>query len=222
MRGSLKKRYKGSWSIILDLGEVLDPATGRTKRRQKWHTFYGTKKQAEGKLTDLLGAVRNDAYVDPSKLTLGQWLTRWIELVKPTVRPATFVRYSGIVENHLLKAEIAGLALQKVRGSDLEAYYAGVPAGSGPVHHTVLRRALRKAVKDKLLTVNPAVDLDHAPRRPRSKAADDARINCWTADEARTFLATAKAAGPQTAALYAVALDAGARKNELCGLLWTT
>jgi hypothetical protein len=29
MRGSLKKRYKGSWSIILDLGYETDPATGR-------------------------------------------------------------------------------------------------------------------------------------------------------------------------------------------------
>jgi len=30
----------------------------------------------------------------------------------------------------------------------------------------------------------------------------------------------AKAAGPQAAALYAMALDSGARKGELCGLAW--
>jgi len=167
-----------------------------------------------------LNAVRTDQYVDPSKTTLGQWLTRWIDLVKPTVRPATFVRYNGVVQNHLLKASIAGIVLQKLRGSDLEAYYSSVPRGSGPVHHTVLRRALRKAVKDKLLTVNPAVDLDHAPRRSKSKASEDARMNWWTAHDARTFLAAAKAADAQSAALYAVALDAGPRKGEICGLLW--
>ena len=38
--------------------------------------------------------------------------------------------------------------------------------------------------------------------------------------EAKTFLAAAKADGPQTAALYTVAVDSGARKGELCGLDW--
>ena len=85
--------------------------------------------------------------------------------------------------------------MQKVRGSDIENYYAGVSAGSGSVHHTVLRRALRKAVKDKLLAVNPAGDLDHVPRRSKAKASEDARVNCWSAQEAKTFLVTAKAAG---------------------------
>ena len=44
--------------------------------------------------------------------------------------------------------------------------------------------------------------------------------NCWEAEEARAFLAAAKAAGPQPAALFAFAIDTGARKNELCGLQW--
>ena len=45
--------------------------------------------------------------------------------------------------------------------------------------------------------------------------------NCWEAQEARAFLLAAKKAGPQPAALYGLALDSGARKNELCGLQWT-
>ena len=28
MRGSIKRRYEGSWSLILDLGYVTDPQTG--------------------------------------------------------------------------------------------------------------------------------------------------------------------------------------------------
>ena len=57
MRGSLKQRYKGSWSIILDLGYQTDPETGKRKRRQKWITFVGPRKGpggAEAKLTELL------------------------------------------------------------------------------------------------------------------------------------------------------------------------
>src|SRR5258706_11677441 len=37
----------------------------------------------------------------------------------------------------------------------------------------------------------------------------------------RTFVAKAKAAGPQPAAFYALALESGARKGELCGLRWS-
>ena len=86
MRGSLKQRSKGSWSIILDLGYETDPTTGTIKRRQKWQTFRGTKKDAQDKLTDLLKAAKDGAYVDASKLTLGQWLTEWFAAAKTGFR----------------------------------------------------------------------------------------------------------------------------------------
>ena len=56
MRGSIKQRYPGSWSLIFDLGSVKDPVTGKVKRKQKWITFYGSEKDAEKKLTELRGA----------------------------------------------------------------------------------------------------------------------------------------------------------------------
>jgi integrase len=87
------------------------------------------------------------------------------------------------------------------------------------LHHTVIRRALRTAVRDRLVPVNVAADLDGRPRRARGRS-EDARAHCWTGAEAQTFLAAAKAAGPQNAAFYALALDSGARKGELCGLAW--
>ena len=218
MRGSLKQRSKGSWTIILDLGYEPD-ADGVLKRKQKYQTIRGTKKQAEAKLGELLHAVRSCEYVDPSTMTVGQWLPDWLEGAKSTIRPASYTRYHGIIENHMLKAPLAGIPLQKLTESHIEAYYGSIPVGSRPLHHTVLRRALRKAKKQKLLASNPAGDLDHVPQRPK-RQHDDARVNCWTAAEASRFLVVAKAAGSQAAALYATALDSGARKNELCGLRW--
>ena len=41
MRGHLKEQSPGHWAIILD---IHDPQTG--KRRRKWHSFKGTKKEA--------------------------------------------------------------------------------------------------------------------------------------------------------------------------------
>ena len=75
MRGSLKQRSRGSWSIILDLGYAIDPDTGRQKRQQRCQTIHGTRKEAEDKLADLLKAVKDGENIDPSTTTLGQWLT---------------------------------------------------------------------------------------------------------------------------------------------------
>jgi integrase len=66
--------------------------------------------------------------------------------------------------------------------------------------------------------VNVAADVEGKPRRSHNREV--ARQHAWTADEARGFLAVARAVGPQPAAFYALALDSGARKGELCGLRW--
>jgi integrase len=221
MRGSVKQRYKGSWSLILDLGYQPDEKTGTLKRKQKWVTFRGTKKQAEARLTELLGAANGDTFVEPSKITLITWLRQWLEGMKTQCRPATYTRYHGIIENHISKAAIADMPVQKIRPSHLEAYYAAA-AGSAStltLHHTVIRRALRKAQRDRIVTVNVASDLDGRPRRARG-GSEDARQHCWDVHEVQAFLKAAKAAGPQDAAFYALALDSGARKSELCGLRW--
>src|SRR5215831_7132128 len=124
MRGSLKQRSKGSWSIILDLGYALDPATGRQKRRQKWHTFRGTKKEAEDKLADLLKEVKDGTVIDPSKLTLVDWLREWLTATKKQFRPNTYTRYHGIIEKDLASSGIGKMRLQKLRPTHLESYYA--------------------------------------------------------------------------------------------------
>jgi integrase len=116
------------------------------------------------------------------------------------------------------------MLLQKIRPSHIEQYYAEakVSASTLTLHHAILHRALRKAVKDHLLPLNPAVDLDGKPRRSKDKPSKDAQQHAWTAAEARAFLAAAKDAGPQPAAFYGLALDSGARKGELCGLQWSS
>jgi integrase len=222
MRGSIKQRYRGSWSIILDLGYQPHPDTGKVRRRQKWVTFRGTRAQAEKKLTALLGTLDAGTYVDTTKITLGEWLTEWLELAAKSVplRPSTYARYKGIIEHDMITAPIAGMPIQKIRPSHIEAYYASatVSASTLTLHHAILHRALRKAVKDHIIAVNPATDLDGKPRSGRNR--DDVQEHAWSATEARVFLMAAKAAGPQPAAFYGLALDSGARKGELCGLRW--
>ena len=72
MRGSIRKRYKDSWNIILDLGYQMVADTGKQKRVQKWYTVNGTKRDAERKLAELLYQLHRGEYVEPSRLTVGE------------------------------------------------------------------------------------------------------------------------------------------------------
>ena len=49
MKGHLRERSPGHWAIVLD---VPDPASG--KRRRRWYSFNGTKREAQE--ADLIAA----------------------------------------------------------------------------------------------------------------------------------------------------------------------
>src|SRR5207237_10145061 len=87
------------------------------------------------------------------------------------------------------------------------------------VLHAAVHKALRKAVKDKLLLVNPASDIERV--KPEKDAAiANAQQHCWSEAEARRIVVAAKATGGQLGAFVLVAFDSGARKSELHGLSW--
>jgi hypothetical protein len=47
MRGHIRKRYKDTWNIILDIGSQIVPDSRLQKRVQKWFTVKGTKREAK-------------------------------------------------------------------------------------------------------------------------------------------------------------------------------
>jgi len=223
MRGSIKRRYEGSWSLILDLGYQVDPVSGRRKRKQKWVTFRGTRKEAETHLTELLRSANRGEFVEKSKLTLGEWLTDWLEkaIKPPAKRINTYRTYKRVISDKLIPA-LGALRLQEVKSTDLKAYYTSQQAALSSTtlaqYHTILHSALNAAAVEGLVTRNVASIVVGKPRIRRDHT--DVAQKCWEAHEAHAFLLAARAAGPRQAAMYALALDSGARKGELCGLQW--
>jgi integrase len=221
MRGSIKQRYKGSWSLIIDRGYETDATTGTRKRRQTWVTFRGTKKQAETHLTELLRTANRGEFVEATKITVGEWLTHWLEkaIKPPAKRASTYRAYHHVIHDKVIPA-IGKIPLQQLKALDIKRYYVEqttLSASTLAQHHAILTGALKAAVAASLVTRNVAALVIGKPQARRDYDRD-VKQNCWEADEARRLLAAAKAAGPQPAALFAVALDTGARKNELCGL----
>jgi hypothetical protein len=62
MRGTLKQRSKGSWTLTFDTGR---DTTGKRCRRTV--TVRGTKRQAEGRLAELVHQVDTGGYVNSGR-----------------------------------------------------------------------------------------------------------------------------------------------------------
>ena len=118
MRGSVvKKGDKYYVKIELD----PDPATG--KRRQKWHSGYRTKREAERARIDLLSKFDRGAYIEPSQQTLADYLEDWLRAIEYTVRPSTFDSYSRNMRNHVV-AHLGSVRLAKVDAAALNGLYS--------------------------------------------------------------------------------------------------
>ena len=73
MRGTILKRARGSWTIIVDVGK---DSGGR--RNQRWATVKGNKKAAERRLAEILDKVNKGLYITPIQDTLGDFMGTWL------------------------------------------------------------------------------------------------------------------------------------------------
>src|SRR5262245_48329872 len=99
-RGNIQARSPGSFRLRYDLGR--DPVTG--KRRIAATTVQGTRKDAERELTRLLRTADTGEHIDPTRMTVGEWLDHWIETVSTEVSPKTHESYAEIVRCYLKPA----------------------------------------------------------------------------------------------------------------------
>jgi hypothetical protein len=100
MKGSIRRRSKGSWELTIDLGHDADG-----KRKRKFVSVKGTKKLAEEKLRELLTSLDRGIPLAAEKITVAQWLDRWMrEYVIPNTRQKTIERYEGMIRNHIVPA----------------------------------------------------------------------------------------------------------------------
>lgn len=202
--GSVYKTKDGRWAGALTLAGA--------KRK----VFYGkTRAEASAKL---VSAIRDRDRGLPSvneQKTLGQYLPEWLAVVKPTVRPGTWIRYEQYVRVHLVSG-LGRKAIARLTPEDLETLYTQkVGQGLSPttVHHmhTVLHAALDLAMERGQVARNVA-----ALAKPPKVARSD--METLNPEQARAFLAAAQ--GDRLEALYVTALSTGAREGELLALSW--
>src|SRR5690242_3717787 len=120
MSGHIRAQGKGSWEIKFDLGR--DPVTG--KRVTKYATFRGTKREAQGELTRLLAQRNEGSYVEPTKMTIAEYLRHWLESdIGRRVAPRTAARHRGIVEKNIIP-KLGHVPVRKLTPVHIEAFEA--------------------------------------------------------------------------------------------------
>ena len=212
MKGHIEQVEKGKYRVVIECGR--DPATGKRKRIVR--RVEGRKADAEAVLEQLKAELRQGTYVEPSKMTVAEWLHTWLhEYKKLELRPTTWESYEVIIRNHLVPT-IGALPLQALRPEHIQKLYnekaeAGLSAQTIHHIHKVIHGALKQAVKNKLVqhNVSEAVTLPRIKRR---------EIRMLTPEEQYRFLEVL--GGDRLGAAFLVLLGTGMRRGELLGLRW--
>lgn len=217
MKGHIRERSPGSWAIVL---EQHDAATG--KRKRKWHSFKGTKRQAQVECARLISAMKGGTYLEPDKTTVAAFLDRWIGHVEAHVSRRSHERYADLAQKNIVPL-IGGVVLNKLRPAQIAEAYATALAtgrrdGNGglsprTVHHMhrILKQALGQAVKWEILHRNPCDAVD-PPKVERTAM--------HTFDLPQTAELIDALRGTRMLAPVLLAVLCGLRRGELAALRW--
>lgn len=222
MKGSITRRGKSSWRIKFD----LEPGPGG-KRRSRYVTLRGTKKEAEAKRIELLAAVGKGTFVEPSKVTVIEHVRARLKQWRSAgeIGDKTHERYSELIENQIARFPIAGMKLQELKPLNVEAWHTdlrtngsvrggGISARTIGHAHKVLSKALREAVKFDLATRNAASK--EGQTAPKVEAQD---VEIIDADRLPDMLAKLKGRAIYPKAV--TALFTGLRRGELLAMRWS-
>jgi integrase len=227
MRGQIVKRGERIFVVRIFMGR-----DGNGKRRYINKTIKGTKKDAETYLSKTLAAISTGTFVEPSPLTVGEYLDKWLETVaRPRLRARTYEYYAEMLDRYVRSA-LGKKRLSDLRPLDIQALYThmtapklkkgdepqpsvtyglGLSARTVRYCHIVLSSALKQAVKWLMLTQNPA-SLVGLPKPARKE------MQALAPEEAARFLQAASE--DRWSALFALALATGMRPEEYLALQW--
>lgn len=222
MDGHIRKRGN-KFQVCVYVGKVAG------KRKYKYETF-DTEKQAQKYRTKLLHQMDENTYVDSGKLTLGDYLERWLEdYCKAKLAPKTFIRYEQIIKLHVIP-HLGKVMLSRLQPLDLQGYYTkaltkgrigkkhkdkkGLSPTTVLFHHKVIHKALEQAVKWQLTGRNIA----DAVEPPQKDTVEYRLIDTETLTK---IIDVMKEKCPVLILPVLVAAATGMRRGEVLGLKWS-
>jgi integrase len=221
MTGHIRRRGERSWELKFDIGR--DERTG--KRITQFHSFKGTKKEAQFKLAELIASVGKGYYVSRSHITVAEHVAARIDLwvSRDDITPKTAERYRELLVNQIAP-HIGAKALQKLKPIDIEQWHAtlkttGRKDGQGGLSartirhaHRLLSKALKEGMRHEVVARNVAA-VEQPPK------AEDEEITVLDADQVKLLVERLRGRAMYPRAV--TALFTGIRRGELLALRWS-
>jgi integrase len=209
--GSISKRPDGTWWARITVGKTPD---GKQKRK----AFYGkTRKEVQEKLTAALNDINNNIYIEPNKMTVGQWTQKWLKDYKRnSIKPTTYSAYECIVIKHIVP-ELGLYKLKSLRNDMVQHFVnnlvdRGIRTSYIVQIVAVLKSALEQAVDNGLIMKNPA-------KRVEMPLKQEVKRRVLTVEEQKKLMEVAK--GYRYGNMILLMLGTGLRIGEAMGLTWS-
>ena len=199
-----------SYSYIV---RVKDPETGLSK--QKWISGFATKEEAKSARDKARTEARTGVFVSPTKITVQEHFEAWWEIKKEKVKPTTAENYRFILDRYILPKLgtqlLKDLTSVKIEKMLIELIQEHSESTVRLVSIT-LSQGLERAVKDRLLPLNPAKGIE----RPKGKKRI---VTPYTSSELRNLLGELES--HRLFAFFRLLAYTGARRGEILALRWS-
>ncbi|GAA2457005.1 site-specific integrase [Actinomadura vinacea] len=122
---------------------------------------FATKREANRWLTLKAAEIEKGEWIDPDagKILLGDWGARWLESVRPSLKPKTYASYLSLFTTQI-KPKFGDSALTSIRPIRVSEWVAemnarGLSASRIRQAHVVLALVMETAVTNELIRVSP-------------------------------------------------------------------
>ena len=220
--GMVRKREDGRWEGRIVVGHKEN---GDSIFR---YIYADTQKELTAKLRQNIDIYQGIDLTEQSRMTLAEWLEQWLGQMSVTLRPSTLENYQKDMTNHVIPY-LGQKSLSQITAADLRKLYEtlkrngrvnphpgqGRGLSSTTVHgiHTTLHHALRAAVEQGLIPLNPADEVE-PPKVVRQP------MNILNEEQLDSFMEAIKA-DPIWYDFFYTELTTGLRRGEICGLMWS-
>lgn len=185
--GMVCKREDGRWEgrIVIGHKKNGDPIFR--------YIYASTKKELTAKLRQNINAYQGVDLTEESKMTLSEWLDRWLEQLASVLRSSTLDHYRNDLEYHV-KSYLGQKGHTQIAAANLRKLYDTLKQ-RGRVHprpgqswglsttmvhgiHTSLHHALKSAVDQRLLPYNSADHVEPPKVAPDPSYCRPAQWSC--------------------------------------------
>ena len=221
--GMVRQKKRGQWEGRITVGHKSD---GKPIYR---YVYGKTQKETLEKLHQRIEDYRGVELTEDSKLTLAEWLERWLnEYMIFTLRENTWRSYNNMVHNQIIPY-LGSKQIAFITTADVQKFYNTIKKeGRKNAHpilghqlsdsmvrgvHMMLHEAMDTAVKERLIVKNPTEGTtipktNYPPKQILTEAQLERFMEVIAEDELwRDFFYTE--------------LTTGLRRGEICGLRWS-